>query len=185
MKFGILIVIAYNKVGIYMSKTQDLYTPTDIKKVREILTKEQKGLDPITGLPLQTPCLDHKHDLESLVRGVLSRQINAYVGKLENNYKMYIGYWCNIPLPELLRNIADYLEKPEDKRYRHSGWLKKVQTEFNKLNSSEQNEVLRSLIGKTGKNPKERKELFRKILLTREHTFDSIVSTIRNKGGFN
>jgi hypothetical protein len=161
--------------------TQDLYTTTDVKKVRESLVKEQNGLDPVTRLPLQTPCLDHKHDLESLVRGVLSRQVNAYVGKLENNYKMYIGYWCSIPLPELLRNIADYLEKPEDTRYRHTGWLKKVQTEFNKLSAGEQNEVLKVLSGKTGKNPKERKELFRKTLLTREHTFDSILKVLQQK----
>lgn len=161
--------------------TQDLYTAADIKKVRELLVTEQRGLDPITRLPLSTPCLDHKHDLQSLVRGVLSRQINAYIGKLENNYKMYIGYWCDIPLPELLRNIADYLEKPEDTRYRHTGWLKKVQTEFNKLNSSEQNKVLSSLCGSTGKNPKERKELFKKILLTREYSFDSIIKVLQQK----
>lgn len=183
MSYGISIHSVNNKGGGYMSRTKDLYTTTDIKKVREILVKEQNGLDPVTKLPLQTPCLDHRHNLESLVRGVLSRQVNVYIGKLENNYKMYIKYWCDIPLPDILRNIADYLDKPEDTRYRHTGWLKRIQTEFNKLSSNEQNGALNELSGKTGKNPKERKELFRKILLTREYSFDRILKALTTMEG--
>jgi len=161
--------------------TQDLYTTTDVKKVREALIKEQRGICLVSKENLVKPCLDHAHDDSQLVRGVLSHGCNIFLGTLENAYKRRISWWCKIPLPELLRNVADYLEKPEDTRYRHTGWLKKVQTEFNKLSASEQNEVLKVLSDKTGKNPKERKELFRKIILTREHTFDSILKVLQQK----
>ena len=43
--------------------TQDLYTTKDIAAVRALLTKEQNGLSKLTGLPLDSAVLDHKHDI--------------------------------------------------------------------------------------------------------------------------
>lgn len=158
--------------------TQDLYTVADVKRVREALIKEQRGVCPVSKESLVKPCLDHAHDDYQLVRGVLSHGCNIFLGNIENAYKRRISWWLSIPLSELLRNIADYLDKPEDCRFRHTGWLKKVQTEFNKLSAGNQNEVLKALSVKTGKNPKERKELFRKALLTREYDFSTILKTV-------
>lgn len=63
---------------------------------------------------------DHKHKLKSekagedgkgCLRGVLHRRSNVIEGKIYKMYKRY-GFADLISLPDLLRNIADYIEKP-------------------------------------------------------------------------
>ena len=65
---------------------EDLYTVKDTKRIRELLLKNQRNKDSCTDLELlpKDSCLDHAHDSEQLVRGVLHRQVNSYIGKLEN-----------------------------------------------------------------------------------------------------
>lgn len=63
---------------------------------------------------------DHKHknkkeeigeDGKGLLRGVLHRSANVVEGKIANLYKRY-GLHKYISLPELLRNIAAYIDTP-------------------------------------------------------------------------
>lgn len=163
--------------------TIDLYSVKDIKNVREKLFKEQKFLDKLTGLTVdhKTICLDHSHDENQYVRAVLHRQTNAALGKLENVWLRYLSYWYPYSLPTFLRQAADYIDnfsKQPDKRYRHPSWMKKVKTLFNKLQSKNQDKVLLILAGIKGKNVKERKTLFNKIVSDRNKGFLKIKDTI-------
>lgn len=166
--------------------TTDLYTASDIKKVRDVLSQEQEGNDAITGLPLKNgrPCADHAHDDEQLVRGVLLHEVNAFLGKIENAHKRHINYWLkDRTLAQLLRQVANYLEKPKDSRYRHNGWIKKINTWFNALSESQKKFVLRELGQPEGNNSKERKALFQKSLLTKQFSFDTIRTIIDQAKG--
>lgn len=166
--------------------TKDLYNPKDVKETREALTTEQDKRDLITGIPLSQgrAVLDHAHDDEQLVRGVLLHEVNAFLGKIENAHKRHINYWLkDRTLAQLLRQVANYLEKPKDSRYRHNGWIKKINTWFNALSESQKKLVLKELGQPEGSNAKERKALFQKAILTKQFSFDTIRSTINNAKG--
>lgn len=159
--------------------TIDLYNTADVKKVREELIKEQKGLCAITGVPTASNnfALDHRHDEEQLVRGAAHKQANAALGKLENLAVRYL-YWYPEGLPQFLRVCADYIEKEPDRRWRHPMWLRKANTSFNKLKESQKDIVLLALEQPGCKNGIERKKLFQRALLTRKFSYDSIRNII-------
>ncbi len=156
--------------------TIDLYNTTDVKHVREQLIKEQNNKCLVTGLdiPPKQHVLDHTHDDTQLVRGVLHRQVNAFLGKAENAYMRLMQWWYPNDLPALLRECADYLEREEDTRFRHNGWIKKVNTAFNKLKESDKDKVLELMGLEKGKNGAERKKLFQKGILTKNYDYDTI-----------
>jgi hypothetical protein len=165
-----------------MVMTTDLYNTADVKKVRELLTKEQFNTCAVTGLdiPVKQHVLDHAHDETQLVRGVLHRQVNAFLGKSENAFTRLIAWWYPNDLPTLLRECADYLDKEPDVRYRHNGWIKKINTEFNKLKEAQKDSVLISLGKSAGKNATERKKLFQSAVLTKQFTYDTLRDIINN-----
>jgi hypothetical protein len=156
-------------------ETIDLFTPKDVLEVRRILYKEQNGLDKLTGLPVrfEDTHTDHSHDDEQLVRGVLYRQTNMVLGKIENLRLRYL-YWYDGSLSDFLRLAADYLDQEKDTRYRHPGWIKKVKTLFKKLNAANQNAVLKELGSKSGTNLKNRLDLFSSVIMSRNHSFKTI-----------
>lgn len=168
--------------------TLDLYTVKDVQIVRELLLKEQGGLDLITHLliPPKQACLDHRHDDEQLVRGVLHRQSNAVLGKLEGVWTRYLSYWYPYDLPTFLRQSADYLEDTErnpDRRYRHPNWQKKIRTMFNSLNASQMKQVLQHFNKEDGRNATERKKIFQEIVLNRAYNYDMIRTVINEVKG--
>lgn len=159
--------------------TTSLYNTKDIADVRTALTIEQKGLDLLTGLPIATKqhCLDHCHKTMR-VRGVLDRQTNAALGKLENVFTRHLGYWYPYDLQTFLRASADYLDLEEDKRWYHSAWQKKIVTLFNKLPTKQQDTVLQHFHQPKGNNSVERKESFKKIVSDKSLGFDKIRNVI-------
>jgi hypothetical protein len=166
--------------------TEDLYTQADTKRVRELLHEEQQGLDLLTGLPLDKSkwTLDHRHDGEQFVRGVIHRSVNTALGRIENTFLRDLSWWYPGTLPTFLRKVSDYLERPVDTRYRHTDAIKKLKVFFNKLNSKQQDQVLIQLGSQAGKNIKERKELFSKTVLDRSKSFEYIRDVINKvKGG--
>lgn len=165
------------------NSTTDLYNTADVKKVRELLTKEQFNTCAVTGLdiPVKQHVLDHVHDETQLVRGVLHRQVNAFLGKSENAFTRLIAWWYPNDLPTLLRECADYLEKEPDTRYRHNGWIKKINTEFNKLKEAQKDSVLVALGKTTGKNGVERKKLFQSAVLTKQFSYDTLRDIINKE----
>lgn len=162
-----------------MNQSEHLYTPADIKRVREKLLKEQGGLDLLTGLPLdpRSACTDHNHSTQ-YVRGVIHRQSNAVLGKIERLYTRYLKFWYNDSLSNFLRRCADYLDRPDDLRYIHNGWLKAMQTKFNALSEGQKKEVLQGLAKPEGSNSTERKATFRKALLSRQFTMTQVEQLI-------
>lgn len=167
-------------------QVKDLYTPKDIKDTRDKLLKEQQGRCAILGeVPDgRTFVLDHIHDDEQLVRAVLEREINAFTGAAENAYKRHLSYWLPIPLPDVLRAVADYLERHKGIPVRHNGWIKKAKTQFNKLNSREQQDVLVKLgYTKPTKNIIDRRKVFAKLVLDRTLGFDVIMQTLNQTKG--
>ena len=136
-----------------MTEPLHLYPPKDVAKVREKLYNEQGRKDALTGLelPKDKTCLDHNHSTQ-FVRAVLHHQINAALGKLEGIHTRYLSYWYSDTLPDFLRQAANYLEKEQDTRYVHPGWLKKSQTMFNSLPEGDKKAVLEALGQSQGGN---------------------------------
>lgn len=162
-----------------MPQTKHLYTPADVKSVRQQLLEEQENQDALTGLdiPEKQAVLDHCHSTQ-FVRGVLHRQVNAALGKIENLWVRYLKHWYPYDLPTFLRQCADYIEKEPDTRYYHPGWIKKVNSSFNKLNAAEKTRVLKELNLREGSNDTERKHIFNSGVLTRSLDFVKIMRTI-------
>ena len=59
-------------------------TYKEVKTFRENMIKDQQGLCSLCNCILDNPCLDHDHK-NGLIRGVLCRGCNCFLGKIENN----------------------------------------------------------------------------------------------------
>lgn len=165
-----------------MTNSTHLYTPADVKKARDLLYKEQRGKDALTGLPLpqDKQCLDHNHRTQ-FVRGVLHRQVNCALGKLEGVYTRYLSAWYNGSLSDFLRLAADFLEKGDDQRFVHPGFLKRLSTDFNGLNEQSKKEILHLLGQPQGSNATERKKYFRSALMTRKFSYEQVKKLIQER----
>jgi hypothetical protein len=87
---------------------------TEISTIRSMLLGKQNHRCPICENVIIDAVLDHSHKRRikgtGLCRGVLCRMCNVFLAKAENNCTRYgIG---QKNLPKILRNIADYLDKP-------------------------------------------------------------------------
>lgn len=101
-------------------------TPATAKELRIKLYHENEGICPLLGvkIDIEDAALDHKHKRKAdpsgpngdgLVRDVLSFRANSLEGKITNAWKRQFGYdetMHPITLPNFLRNLADYLERP-------------------------------------------------------------------------
>lgn len=92
---------------------------SDRKKLIEIFEKQNGRVCPVLKFETHNMVIDHIHrqtkKLEvsqengGFVRGMIDNGVNCLLGVIENNYKRYITK--DISLPELLRNMADYIEQ--------------------------------------------------------------------------
>jgi hypothetical protein len=160
--------------------TRDLYSTKDVAEVRKHLLAEQEGCDKLTGLPIPDgqAVLDHSH-LTQFTRGVLHRQSNAALGKLEGVWTRYLSYWYPGTLADFLRQAADYIDQPDDKRYVHPGWLKRVTTDFRACTAAQQCCILDDMGLPDGKNSKERLELFSKHVKQKKLSYEQIKEIIK------
>ena len=156
-------------------QTIELYNAKDTTAVREKLLLDQNFTCKLTGLeiPAKQAVLDHAHDDNQYVRGVLHRQANASLGKIENIWTRYLSWWYPNDLPTFLRQCADYIEKDHGSTYRHPDWLKRIQSRFNALPEGAKENVL-TLMQTSGKNATQRKLEFRKALLTKEFDYVTV-----------
>ena len=95
---------------------------------------------PITKADMLDNVLDHCHET-GMVRGVLHRQSNAFLGKIENAWKRYCQKSSNVNLAEALRNMADYIEK-ESGDILHPVGATQLIARFNAKNISKKIEIL-------------------------------------------
>lgn len=152
--------------------TKDLYTPKQISEVKESLYNQQDGICPITGenMALKDSVCDHDHQTQH-VRAALHRQSNAFEGLVFNAYKRCLEWVTDKPLPELLRNLATYLEQDYSDNPYHTGWTKKIQICFNTLKEKQKDNVLISLGYEKQLNGAARKNCFRKAVLSRKYGY--------------
>tara|TARA_R100000935_G_C2838327_1_gene169483 strand:- start:1146 stop:1553 length:408 start_codon:yes stop_codon:yes gene_type:complete len=87
----------------------------ELKPYREAALNEQKGIDPISHLPITDPVLDHDH-VTGHIRQVLQRETNAFEGKAINAFNRYcrhLGISAEDALIGLIEYwILDYSENP-------------------------------------------------------------------------
>lgn len=164
--------------------TESLYTPVEVKKFKEQQIAIQRGIDPILGtaFPKGTICQDHSHESQHC-RGALHLQTNAWEGKVINAYIRCLKWLTDVPLPDLLRNLASYLEKDYSGNPYHTGWQKRVKADFNKLSSKQMKDVLEHFGKKDGKNAVERKKIFNELVLDRSLGYDKIKDVISKAQG--
>ena len=130
----------------------------DVKPLRDKLIKEQNNKCPICARELTNPVLDHSHKKKikgtGLVRGVICSTCNIFLGKIENNcarYKIDIN-----ELPNVLRNMANYLEKE------HLPYVHPKEVERKVLKKSSYNKLI-SAIKKDMKSNKPNKTKIRRL----------------------
>ena len=166
-----------------MSEVEHLYTPADVKRVRDSLAKKQRGIDPILDEPFkETQVCDHDHTTQH-VRAVLNRNTNAFEGKVFNAWVRCLKWLSDKPLPEILRNLADYYEQDYSHNPIHPGFLKRLQTLFNSLPEGGKKAVLETLGQSQGGNSTERKKLFKTALMQRKFTYEEVKNLINEKKG--
>lgn len=107
----------------------------DLAKYRE---NNKPDICPLLGHEAFMPVVDHDHK-SGKIRGVVSSEGNALLGKIENFYfsRCVHGEW---ELPKVLRALAEYLER--DQGPYHPVGLRQVIKRFNKLNKDIQVEML-------------------------------------------
>lgn len=161
--------------------SKSLYTAAEVKKFKEQQIEKQQGIDPILNEPFPkgTICQDHSHTTQHC-RAALHLQTNAWEGKVINAYVRCLKWLTDVPLPTLLRNLANYLEVDYSDNPYHNKWMAAVKVQFNKLNSKQQDSVLESLGSTKGTNLKDRKAKFAKVVLDRSLGYDKIVTVIND-----
>ena len=124
-------------------------TYTQLTRLRQNQLFEQSNTCPILKqyIDFDSSVMDHKHktkaeklgeDGKGLLRGVIHRQANVFEGKIARLYKRTGLHKFDISLPDLLRNLADYIESPPMKpRYIHPNERPKAEKlgkrEYNKI----------------------------------------------------
>ena len=121
-----------------MVKHNDYISQSRLAKYRESNKPESC---PILGHDDIIPVVDHDHKT-GRIRGVISSQGNALVGKIENFHKSRCinGKW---DLPTVLRAIAVYLEREQGPL--HPRGTRQLTKRFDRVNKPEQIEILLSV----------------------------------------
>jgi hypothetical protein len=135
-------------------------------KIKQYREKHKPANCPILGIKTNDWVVDHDHQ-SGMVRGVISRQGNSLIGKIEN---FYLGMCKGNKelLPRTLRSIATYLESDVTQVLHYVG-LNQLRNKFkNKLTSAQQYQTLVDMGAGQDEldqcsNQKHRAELFRKL----------------------
>ena len=136
-------------------------------KVKEYRDKNRPRFCPILHVPFTRPTLDHDHQT-GLVRGVIDLNANNLIGAIENKFLSYCS-GNKKDLPQVLRNIADYLEKPKSDVL-HPVGLNQLVTRFKNHSKDKQIKILSQFIYleknkiNSCNNQKERIKLYRTLL---------------------
>jgi hypothetical protein len=137
----------------------------DVGVVRNQLYEEQNGVCKLTGQKIEKSdaVLDHNHQ-NQFVRGVLHRQANAALGKIENIFIRFLKWWYKGDLSDFLRQAADYIDTSDDRRFYHPGWKLRATRDFRYLSEGNKDKVLMNLGLPKGNNSLVRSKLFVKSL---------------------
>lgn len=155
-----------------------LYTSSEVKKERKRLFDKQNGIDPILNkkIEFKDSVCDHDHDTQ-YCRAALHRQTNAFEGLVFNAYRRCLQWVSDESLPYILRNLANYLEQDYSDNAIHPGHIKKICSIFNTLTEKQKEAILQAL-QETGSNSKQRKEVFKKLVLSRKYSYEYLKELI-------
>lgn len=145
-----------------------LKNPKEAAEYRNELLKKQNGIDPILGIKITKPVLDHFHGSEQHCREVLQNEVNGWEGRVANSFKRCLGHLTDKPIHEVLRNLADYLEKhentlPEDMVIHHTA-LTVDTRKFKSLPAQKQIEILKDFGLEPESNSDKRSKQARKLI---------------------
>ena len=138
----------------------------NIKKYREA---NDPGVCPILARPMKRTVVDHDHKTGE-VRGVIDFNANNLLGVIERKYFSYCSGDPN-ELPNVLRRIADFLEKPKS-GHLHPVGLNQLISKFKGCSKDQQEKLMGQFYFsekdkiKSCKNIKERIKLYRTLLKT-------------------
>lgn len=160
--------------------TVHLWTAADISHWRDRLSKEQQGIDPITGEAFHGRLtLDHDHHKDSQrVRGVLSSSSNIFEGKVKAVFHRYLKYATNQPLNVILRNLAEYYERDNSHLPLHTSWVKTVQSSFSSLPEPKKALVLKELGKENGANSSQRKKIMLDCIKSKKYSYNQLMELI-------
>lgn len=156
-----------------------LTSQKDVKDYRGVLLSEQNGLDAILGELIREgkSCLDHDHSSQRC-RGILDRNVNAWLGRLENSFVREMKWLTDKDLPTCLELAAAYLRKDSTNNPFHPGFIKKATIEFSKLTAKQKKSVLEVLGLEDASNDKLRKATFKKKIQKGEYSFTQLKEII-------
>lgn len=147
---------------------------SELQSLRKKWYTEQDGKCPILDqkVPFEHTSIDHQHKLKDepadetgrgCLRGCIDRNVNAFLGKIENAYKRY-GLHKFIKLSTLLRKLADYLDNNRvhaETKYIHPNEAPPAK----KLTKQSYNRLIKAIDGKQKVPPfKDKKNNFTKPL---------------------
>lgn len=145
-----------------------LKNPKEAAAYRNELLKKQKGVDPIIGIQITKPVLDHQHSGNQHCREVLQNEVNGWEGRVVNSFKRCLGHLTDKPVYEVLRNLADYIERnekiPDEEQVIHHTALSVDVNKFKRLSSAQQCEILESFGVQPETNTKKRSNQARKLI---------------------
>lgn len=119
-----------------------LHSSEEAAIYRAGLLKSQSGIDPIIKKAIKDPVLDHQHFGNQYCRGVLERTVNSFEGKVYNAYQRYVKHHTAETLPNILRNLADYLEADYSANKIHHTAINVDLGKFKSLPATKQRELL-------------------------------------------
>ena len=145
-----------------MSEDQASYG-SRVTNIAEYRRHTMPTVCPIQGIPLSqdNAVLDHCHRT-GRVRGVISRDANALMGKIENYCSRFMASSGGVGLPQLLGNIADWIEADYSDRPMHPNGIAKEIARFRSMSAGEQRHFLWVIEMEPAKNSRERTKQFAK-----------------------
>lgn len=173
------------KIKVQKLKKKDniLLTANDLKNHRRFCLEKQNYIDPIikTKIDPLDAAMDHDHE-SNRTRMALNFSVNSWEGKITNSYIRMMKWVTDKPLPELLRNLADYLEMDFSDQPFHPKFVDKLLIEFSKLNAEKKKSVLKHFnLDETAKNDNQRKSIFKKYLKLGQTDFIEGMKIIKSR----
>ena len=138
-------------------------------EIKEYRDANKPSRCPILFIRTSDWVLDHDHQT-GMVRGVISRQANSLLGKIENFFRTRCVH-AEKALPDVLRRMADYLEFPQGPF--HPVGVRQLTKRFSRAAVTVQKELLQQLNADSAavagcKNTKQRVKLYRKLLIAKK-----------------
>jgi len=117
------------------------YVPQkELKKYRE---KNKPTFCPLLDHKTKDWVVDHCHT-GGTIRGVVSSEGNAFLGRIENAHKRLSKKARHCSLPTILRSMAMYLEKPSSNLLHPEGF-RQLYKRFSRLDKATQLDILMKL----------------------------------------